>query len=128
MGGDRVFAMERWFQMTQTAVFGSALCWLYSSGRFAIAFQSLELIGKMTLTNYLLQNLLALALFSGVGLGLLHQTSYAFTVEIAALVFVLQVFFSHWWPKLFSIRSHRMAVALPGLRPLVPKQAPDLWN
>jgi uncharacterized protein len=100
-GVDRVFAMERWFQMTQTAVLGSALCWLYSSGRFTIAFQSLELIGKMTLTNYLLQNLIALSLFSGVGLGLLHRTSYAFTVEIAALVFVLQVFFSHWWLSYF---------------------------
>lgn len=70
------------FQMTQAAAFGTALCWLYSSGRFAIAFQSLQLIGKMTLTNYLLQNLLALFLFSGFGLGLLHRRSYAFTVEV----------------------------------------------
>jgi uncharacterized protein len=100
-GIDRIFAMERWFQITQTAVFGSALCWLYSSGRFRVAFQSLELIGKMTLTNYLLQNILALALFSGLGLNLLHRTSYAFTVEIAAVVFVLQVFFSHWWLSYF---------------------------
>jgi uncharacterized protein len=100
-GVDRVFAMERWFQMTQAVVFGSALCWLYSSGRFAIAFQSLELIGKMTLTNYLLQNILALFLFSGLGLGLLHRTSYAFTVETAAVVFVLQVMFSHWWLSYF---------------------------
>jgi uncharacterized protein len=52
-GIDRVFAMERWFQMAQTVVLASALGWLYCRGRFAIAFQSLELVGRMTLTNYL---------------------------------------------------------------------------
>jgi uncharacterized protein len=124
-GVDRVFAMERWFQITQAAVFGSALCWLYSSGRFTIAFQSLELIGKMTLTNYLLQNIIALVLFSGLGLGLLHRTSYAFTVETAALVFVLQVFFSHWWLSYFRFgpvewlwRCLSYGRWLPNMRPV----------
>jgi uncharacterized protein len=98
---DRVIAMERWFQMAQAAVLGATLCWLYSRGRFRIAFQSLELIGRMTLTNYLLQNIVALWLFSGVGLGLLHRTSYAFAVEVAALLFAVQIFFSHWWLSYF---------------------------
>lgn len=96
-GIDRVFAMERWFQLAQTMLLGSGLCWLYCSGRFAIAFQSLELVGRMTLTNYLVQNVIALWIFSGVGLGLLHRTSYGFTVEVAALLFAVQIFFSHWW-------------------------------
>ena len=100
-GIDQVFAMERWFQIAQATAFGSATCWLYVSGRFPIVFRSLELIGKMTLTNYLLQNIVSLMIFSGLGLGLLHRTSYAFTVEMAAAVFFLQVFFCHWWLSYF---------------------------
>ena len=124
-GVDRVFAMERWFQIAQAAVFGSATCWLYTSGHFPITFRSLELIGKMTLTNYLLQNILTLVIFSGLGFGLLHRTSYAFTVETAAMVFVLQVLFSHWWLSHFRYgpvewlwRCLAYRRWLPNLRPV----------
>ena len=89
--------------MAQTAILGSALCWIYSRGHFEIAFESLEFIGRMTLTNYLLQNVLALWLFSGAGLGLLHRTSYAFCVEVAAVVYLVQIFFSHWWLSYFRL-------------------------
>jgi uncharacterized membrane protein YeiB len=104
---DLVFAMERWFQMAQAAILGAALCWWYSHGRFRIAFQSLEHIGRMTLTNYLVQNIVALWLFSGVGLGLLHRTSYAFAFAVV---------------ELLPIRSSRMAVAFFGVQALVAKQ------
>ena len=127
-GVDRVFAMERWFQMAQAAVFGSAMCWLYISGRFPIAFRSLEVIGKMTLTNYLLQNILALMIFSGLGLGLLHRTSYAFTVETAAAVFFLQVFFSHWWLSYFRYGPVEWLWRCLAYRRWLPNSTHESWN
>ena len=114
--------------MAQAAVFGSAMCWLYISGRFPIAFRSLEVIGKMTLTNYLLQNILALMIFSGLGLGLLHRTSYAFTVETAAAVFFLQVFFSHWWLSYFRYGPVEWLWRCLAYRRWLPNSTHESWN
>lgn len=51
----------------------------------------------MTLTNYLLQNLFGMLIFSGVGLGLLHRMPYWAHVALALMVFGLQIAFSHAW-------------------------------
>ena len=51
----------------------------------------------MTLTNYFLQNLIGLLVFSGFGLGMLHKMPYSWHAGIAVVLFVAQVYFSRWW-------------------------------
>lgn len=54
-------------------------------------------LGQMSLTNYLMQSVLAFVLFYGVGFGLFLQTT-PFTNFLIAIVFILlQMVFSRYW-------------------------------
>ncbi|MDH5832537.1 DUF418 domain-containing protein [Luteimonas kalidii] len=53
--------------------------------------------GRMALTHYLLQSLVASTLFYGYGLGLWGQVGRAGQVLLVLVVFALQVAASHWW-------------------------------
>ena len=77
----------------------SAICWLYIAGKLKRFFISMQVIGKMTLTNYMTQNLLGLFLFSGFGLGfgLSHKLFLGYYYFFALLIYILQIYFSKWW-------------------------------
>jgi uncharacterized protein len=77
----------------------SALCWLYVAGKLKAFFRSIQTIGKMTLTNYMTQNLLAVLLFSGFGFGLsfTHRLHFSFYLLLPFIIYVAQVYFSKWW-------------------------------
>ncbi len=53
--------------------------------------------GRMALTHYLLQSLVASSLFFGYGLGWWGQLGRGAQVLLALAVFALQVVASHWW-------------------------------
>ncbi|HRN61061.1 MAG TPA: DUF418 domain-containing protein [Luteimonas sp.] len=53
--------------------------------------------GRMALTHYLLQSLIASTLFYGYGFGLWGQVGRAGQVVLVFAVFALQVLASHWW-------------------------------
>lgn len=53
--------------------------------------------GRMALTHYLLQSLVAALVFHGYGLGLWGQVGRAGQVGLVLVVFALQVLASHWW-------------------------------
>ena len=56
----------------------------------------------MALTNYLLQTIIAILLFTGLGLGLgTHMSAISFE-SLAVGVFILQVLWSHWWLNRFQ--------------------------
>lgn len=59
-------------------------------------------VGKMALSNYLLQSILCSFLFFGIGFGLMGTTSPTVTLLIAVTIFILQCFFSHYWLKFFK--------------------------
>ncbi|WP_339709447.1 DUF418 domain-containing protein [uncultured Kriegella sp.] len=56
-------------------------------------------VGKMALTNYLLQTLLATTLFYGIGFGFVGKFGYTLNIGIAVIIFSLQVVCSKWWLK-----------------------------
>ncbi len=82
--------------------FTSAIMWLYVSGKFKRIFNAMQYYGKMTLTNYLVQNIIAFFLFSGVGLSIGKTYPYWFYFVVAVLVFVLQIFISKLWLRQFN--------------------------
>jgi len=53
--------------------------------------------GRMALSNYLLQSLIAVGVFYGYGLGYFEQLPRAWQPVFVAAVFVAQVQASHWW-------------------------------
>ena len=67
------------------------------AGRLAAMQQALANVGRMALTNYLMQSLICLLLFTGAGLGLVavfsRSTMYLFVVGI----WIFQILFSGWW-------------------------------
>ena len=94
---DDHYDVSFWPMLGQMAFFMSGICWLFAKGRLRRLLGALQIVGRMTLTNDFLQNLVGLLVFSGFGLGLLHRMPYSWHVGIALAVFVAQVYFSRWW-------------------------------
>ncbi len=97
------YKVELWFLLGQMVFFSSGICWVYLTGKFQKVLEAFRLVGRMTLTNYLLQNLIAMIIFSGAGLHLLYKIPYSTHVIIAIVLFVLQVGFSKWWLTKYKI-------------------------
>lgn len=77
----------------------SALSWLYVAGKLKRFFRSMQTIGKMTLTNYIVQNILGIFLFSGFGFGfgLTNKLHFGYYLLFAFSIYVAQTYFSKWW-------------------------------
>lgn len=58
--------------------------------------------GRMALTNYLMQSLLAIWIFYGIGFGLGAKTGLFFVILIALSVYIFQILFSTLWLKYFQ--------------------------
>ena len=72
---------------------------LYRSLYFNAILKPLAAMGKMALTNYLLQTVFGLILFYNFGLGLFDKTTPAMNVILAIAIFYIQLKFSQWWLK-----------------------------
>lgn len=58
--------------------------------------------GRMALSNYLMQSLLAALVFHGYGLGVIGQVSPLTTTLIALAIYTAQLFASRWWMARFA--------------------------
>jgi uncharacterized protein len=59
----------------------------------------LEVFGRMSLTNYVMQSILGSCIYYGFGLGLYKYTGATFSLLIGIALFLLQYFFCRWWMK-----------------------------
>lgn len=91
------YDISLWPMLGQMTCFAAGICWLHARGLATRFLEAFRPVGRMTLTNYVLQNAIGLLLFSGVGLHLLYRVSYAVHVALGLSVFVAQVVFSRWW-------------------------------
>ena len=91
------------------SVFGPVLAFAYIAGILLLIHRLPTLsvlapiasVGRMALTNYLGQSLIATTIFYGYGLGLGGNTGRLGTIGIALLIFAGQVLFSVIWLKSF---------------------------
>lgn len=74
---------------------GFALLWARDGWRQRL--MRLAPMGRMALTNYLMQTIIAIALFYGIGLGWGTNVSAVAFEAIAVGVFLVQVLWSRWW-------------------------------
>jgi uncharacterized protein len=56
-------------------------------------------VGKMALSNYLIQTILGTTIFYGIGFGLGGKFGYTLIIGVSVIIFSLQVFFSKRWLK-----------------------------
>ena len=75
----------------------SLLALLSLTSRGARALALVAPAGRMALTHYLTQSVVASLVFYGYGLGLAGEVGRAAQLALVAAVFALQVAFSHWW-------------------------------
>lgn len=59
-------------------------------------------VGRMALTNYIMQTVFGLFIFYGVGLGLGATIGLVYAMSIALAVYILQLIYSNWWFKYFE--------------------------
>lgn len=80
----------------------STICLWYlknSKSRFLNVFAA---PGRMALTNYLLQSIIGIGIFYGIGLGLGAKTGLAYVLLIAIAVYIVQVICSFFWLQYFN--------------------------
>ncbi len=88
--------------ITAQTIGAPALAVAYMAGLALLAprFPSLSRlapVGRMALTNYLLQSVICVTLFYGTGFGLYGQLGQAAGLLLTLGIFLLQIPFSSWW-------------------------------
>ena len=80
----------------------SAVCrfWIRTKGNNK--WQVLAPVGRMALTNYLMQTILSIIIFYGLGFGLGGNIGPAVFFPIAFAIYICQVVYSNWWFKHFN--------------------------
>ena len=79
----------------------SAFVLLFHSPRWQRALRWLAPVGRMALTNYLGQTLIAIGLFYGIGLGLGPRYGLVGATIAAVAIFLAQAAASRWWLSRF---------------------------
>ncbi len=74
---------------------------LYQKPQWRKRLVFLAPVGRMALTNYLLQSVIIVFLFYGVGLNLLGKVGASVCVVLSLVVFGCQMAISQWWLKRF---------------------------
>jgi uncharacterized protein len=96
------YSLRYWTVLSTMLFLACAFCWLYLAERLKTFFGYLTAMGKMTLTNYMTQNLIGMLVFSGFGLGIFNSKPLWFYTLLALIVYALQVVFSIWWLKRYN--------------------------
>jgi len=80
----------------------SVVClhWVNKKGNSPLKF--LAPLGRMALTNYLMQTIIGITIYYGVGFGLGGNIGPAYFIPIGLCVYALQIAYSNWWFKHFN--------------------------
>lgn len=107
--GPYLYGNPEWFYFIQDNVGGTAsavfylfsitLCYQNRIG--AKLLKPFSYVGRMSLTNYIMQSLISFILFYGVGFGLYGTITPSVSIGIVVVVFSLQVVFSKLWMAKF---------------------------
>lgn len=80
----------------------STICIWFLKGSHSKLLKLFSAPGRMALTNYILQTLLGILIFYGIGFGMGGTTGLIYVILIALGVYGLEMVFSHFWLKYFN--------------------------
>jgi uncharacterized protein len=109
-----------WLILSTMLFIASGICLLYINNKLKTIFNYFSVSGKMTLTNYMVQNVLAALIFSGIGLKLYNTMPYWFYFSLAVSLFIIQLFISKWWLSKFNYGPVEWAWRVMSYRKLFP--------
>lgn len=78
------------------------LIWIWQSGRGKGLWLLFAPLGRLSLSNYLVQSVVCAVLFYYTGFGLFGQLSRMQLLLTALIIIVLQLMISHWWIKKYG--------------------------
>lgn len=84
-----------------TILYVSSLTLLFYRHSHYFMVPRLASIGKMALTNYVLQSVFGTLVFYGYGLGLIGEIGAAWGVALCIPFFIFQLLLSYWWMEHF---------------------------
>ncbi len=88
-----------WSNMAFMLVLVSGFVLLFKTISGHRALNIFSYMGRMSLSNYMIQSILGSFIYFGFGLGLYQYTGATYSVLIGIVLAVLQGFFSYWWFK-----------------------------
>jgi len=89
--------LQRLGPLGMACAYGACFALLFHRPAWHRWLRRLAPFGRMALTNYLLQTVLCVALFYGIGLGLGPNGGYPVRFLVFAAMLTGQIAFSHWW-------------------------------
>jgi uncharacterized protein len=80
----------------------SIICLYWIKRKEKTKWRWLAPVGRMALTNYLMQTILGIFIYYGVGLGLGGNMGPVFFIPLGLAVYILQILYSNWWFHYFN--------------------------
>lgn len=90
-------------QASLSAFYLSLVVILYWETKSRTLLNNFAPVGKMGLTTYLMQSMFGLAIFYGIGLGMLGEIGSAASIILGVMFFVVQIIYSRIWLSYFSM-------------------------
>lgn len=85
-----------------SAAYTSGLCLLSLRETGAKLLTPLGQVGRMALSNYMLQSIICSFIFNGYGLGFYEKIGQAGLVGLTVVIYLAQVLISNWWLSRFQ--------------------------
>jgi len=89
--------LASWSNFAFMVVLVSLFTWSYNRERVKRVLNVVAPIGRMSLSNYVIQSVLGSFIYYGFGFGLYKYTGATFCLFIGLLLATIQLFFSRWW-------------------------------
>lgn len=97
LAGTLSVVFDMWQKFAFTFVIISSFVLLYQKECFVRLTNNLRFLGKMTLTNYLMQSIIGTFLFLPIGLNLGNYCGGTLSFLISLILVFLQIQFCKWW-------------------------------
>lgn len=97
--GSLSLVITSWSNFSFMVVLVSLFTFLFQMERAKKILNVFSPIGRMSLSNYVIQSMLGSFIYYGFGLGLYKYTGATFCLFIGLALAILQLFFSRWWMK-----------------------------
>jgi uncharacterized protein len=82
--------------------YGTSIVLLMEEGKWRKLLLPFSYVGRLSLTNYLLQSIICTTIFYGYGLGLYGEINHLQGLLLTLFIFIIQIVFSYLWLKKFS--------------------------
>ncbi|MCX6255677.1 MAG: DUF418 domain-containing protein [Bacteroidia bacterium] len=98
--------MSEWEPITCLSEIASLAIGIFYAIKFAFLYQNkkwkkrlsvFKEMGRMALTNYLVQTIINILIFNGIGFGLAGKTGPSIYILWFVILMILQIIFSKWW-------------------------------